>query len=98
MAFNAPAKRPSEARPLRGTEKVAALLLAMGRELSGGVLREFDPDEIRLVTRAAAELKPISAPELEAIIDLETKRFAQSRLYRLFPETGKCVGGVQTAP
>ena len=39
MAFNAPAKRGVEVRPLRGTEKVAALLLAMGRELSGGVLK-----------------------------------------------------------
>ena len=34
------------------------LLLAMGRELSGSVLKEFDPEEIRVVTRAAAELKP----------------------------------------
>ena len=65
MAFSAPVKRNSDVKPLRGSEKVAALLLAMGRELSGGVLKEFDPEEIRLVTRAAAELKPISTPELE---------------------------------
>ena len=59
MAFNAPAKRPTEAKPLRGTDKVAALILAMGRDLSAGILREFDSDEIRAVTRAAADLKPI---------------------------------------
>jgi flagellar motor switch protein FliG len=76
MAFNAPAKRGSEVKPLRGTEKVAALLLAMGRELSGGVLKEFDPDEIRIVTRAAAELKPISGSELEAIIEEFAKHFS----------------------
>src|SRR5262249_16666979 len=71
----APAKRGSEAKQLRGTEKVAALLLAMGRDLSGPVLREFDPEEIRLVTRAAAELKPISGPELEAIIEEFAQHF-----------------------
>ena len=52
MAFNAPIKRNEGVKPLRGTEKVAALLLAMGRELSSGVLKEFDPDEIKIVTRA----------------------------------------------
>ena len=46
MAFSAPVKRNSDARPLRGSEKVAALLLAMGRELSGGVLKEFDPEGV----------------------------------------------------
>ena len=56
MAFNAPIKRNEGVKPLRGTEKVAALLLAMGRELSSGVLKEFDPDEIKIVTRAAADL------------------------------------------
>ena len=95
MAFNAPAKRPSEARPLRGTEKVAALLLAMGRELSGGVLKEFDPDEIRLVTRAAAELKPISAPELEAIIEEFAQNFSTGpNVFGTVNELEKLLNGV----
>ena len=76
MAFNAPVKRSSDIKPLRGSEKVAALLLAMGRELSGSVLKEFDPEEIRIVTRAAAELKPISTPELESIIEEFAQNFS----------------------
>lgn len=76
MAFSAPVKRNSDIKPLRGSEKVAALLLAMGRELSGSVLKEFDPEEIRIVTRAAAELKPISTPELEAIIEEFAQNFS----------------------
>jgi flagellar motor switch protein FliG len=95
MAFNAPAKRPPEAKPLRGTEKVAALLLAMGRELSGGVLKEFDPDEIRLVTRAAAELKPISAPELEAIIEEFAQNFSTGpNVFGTVNELEKLLNGV----
>ena len=95
MAFNAPAKRGSEATPLRGTEKVAALLLAMGRELSGGVLREFDPEEIRLVTRAAAELKPISGPELEAIIEEFAQHFSTGpNIFGTVGELEKLLTGV----
>jgi flagellar motor switch protein FliG len=95
MAFNAPAKRGSEVKPLRGTEKVAALLLAMGRELSGGVLKEFDPDEIRIVTRAAAELKPISGSELEAIIEEFAKHFSTGpNIFGTVGELEKLLHGV----
>ncbi|MFH0295842.1 flagellar motor switch protein FliG [Bradyrhizobium sp. 31Argb] len=95
MAFNAPAKRSSEARPLSGTEKVAALLLAMGRELSGGVLKEFDPEEIKLVTRAAAELKPISGPELEAIIEEFAQHFTTGpNIFGTVGELEKLLTGV----
>jgi len=95
MAFNAPAKRGTEVRPLRGTEKVAALLLAMGRELSGGVLKEFDPDEIRLVTRAAADLKPVSGPELEAIIEEFAQHFTSGpNIFGTVNELEKLLNGV----
>ena len=63
MALPTPAKTEPETRALAGSEKVAVLLLAMGRELSGSILKEFDPDEIRIVTRAASELKPVSTPQ-----------------------------------
>ncbi|MBR1216398.1 flagellar motor switch protein FliG [Bradyrhizobium sp. U87765 SZCCT0131] len=95
MAFNAPAKRGVEVRPLRGTEKVAALLLAMGRELSGGVLKEFDPEEIRLVTRAAAELKPVSGPELEEIIEEFARHFGSGpNIFGTVGELEKLLNGV----
>jgi len=43
---------------------------------------------LNLPPEVLARMPPADYAELEAIIDLETKRFAQSRLYRLFPETG----------
>jgi flagellar motor switch protein FliG len=95
MGFNAPAKRSSEIRTLRGTEKVAVLLLAMGRELSGNVLKEFAPEEIRLVTRAAAELKPISAGELESIIEEFAQNFSTGpNIFGTVGELEKLLNGV----
>jgi flagellar motor switch protein FliG len=95
MAFNAPVKRSSDVKPLRGTEKVAALLLAMGRELSGGLLKEFDPEEIKLVTRAAAELKPISTPELESIIEEFAQHFSMGpNIFGTVNELEKLLYGV----
>ena len=46
---------------LGGTEKVAALLLAMGRQSAASILQQFEPQEIRVVTKAAAELRHDSA-------------------------------------
>jgi len=77
MAFNTPATTTTpDARAMRGTEKVAVLLLAMGRELSGSILKEFDPEEIKVVTRAASDLKPVSTPELERIIEEFAQQFS----------------------
>jgi flagellar motor switch protein FliG len=95
VAFNAPIKRNEGVKPLRGTEKVAALLLAMGRELSSGVLKEFDPDEIKIVTRAAADLKPISTPELEAIIEEFAQNFSTGpNIFGTVGELEKLLTGV----
>ena len=61
---------------LGGTDKVAALLLAMGRQAAASVLQQFEPQEIRIVTKAAAELRPITAQELEAIVEEFAQQFS----------------------
>src|SRR4051812_50218531 len=61
---------------LGGTEKVAALLLAMGRQAAASVLQQFEPQEIRIVTKAAAELRPITSQELEAIVEEFAQQFS----------------------
>ena len=61
---------------LGGTEKVAALLLAMGRQSAASILQQFEPQEIRVVTKAAAELRPISAQELESIVEEFAQHFS----------------------
>src|SRR6478736_4732587 len=61
---------------LGGTEKVAALLLAMGRQAAASVLSQFEPQDIRIVTKAAAELRPITAQELESIVEEFAQQFS----------------------
>jgi len=61
---------------LGATDKVAALLLAMGRQAAASVLQQFEPQEIRIVTKAAAELRPITAQELESIVEEFAQQFS----------------------
>lgn len=50
---------------LTGPERAAALLYAMGKEAAGRLLKHFEPDELRVLTQAAAALGPVSAPVVE---------------------------------
>jgi len=61
---------------LTGAEKVAVLLLALGKEKAGQVLKRFDGDELKLITRSAAALRPITAGDLDALVEEFAKRFA----------------------
>ncbi|MGI9462945.1 MAG: FliG C-terminal domain-containing protein [Aestuariivirgaceae bacterium] len=60
---------PSYSRPLGGSEKVAVLLLALETELAGQLLQHFEPDEIDGIRTAADQLAPITAGDLEAIVE-----------------------------
>ncbi len=75
MGIGTPVKQRGAA-PLGGTEKVAALLLAMGRQSAASVLQQFEPQEIRVVTKAAAGLRAISAKELESIVEEFAQQFS----------------------
>jgi flagellar motor switch protein FliG len=54
---------------LRGPDKVAALLLAMGKPLAARLLKHFDPDELKLITRSVAGLGAIRMHSLEGVIE-----------------------------
>lgn len=56
-------------RRLRGDERVAALLLAMGQPAAGRVLKHFDADELRQVTRATASLGAVPASAIDLLIE-----------------------------
>jgi flagellar motor switch protein FliG len=56
-------------RSLRGPEKVAALLLAMGKPLAGRLLSHFDTDELKQITRSVAELGVVPVPALEVLVE-----------------------------
>lgn len=56
-------------KPLTGAEKVAALLLVMGPPGASRLLKHFDPSELRLITRAAADLGSVPSAAIEHLID-----------------------------
>lgn len=54
---------------LQGPERVAALLLAMGRPVAERLLPYFEPDEIEIVSDAAAALGTVPPAEIELLIE-----------------------------
>jgi flagellar motor switch protein FliG len=54
---------------LKGPEKAATLLLAMGKPLASRLLKHFDGDELREITRSVAELGSVPMPLLEETIE-----------------------------
>jgi flagellar motor switch protein FliG len=63
-------------RTLDGAQKAAALLLAMGKPSATRILKHFDPQELRNVTRAAAHLGSVSNATLEALVEEFTASFS----------------------
>lgn len=54
-------------RPMGGAEKVAAVLLALDRDVSSKILRHFDHRELKNIARIAARLDAIPLKSLEDI-------------------------------
>ena len=55
-------------RKLSGRDKVAALLLAMGKPLASRVMKYFDEEEMRALARSAAELGTVTRDQLDEIV------------------------------
>jgi flagellar motor switch protein FliG len=54
---------------LTGTEKVAVLLLALGKTRAASLLKKFDPEELKRLTRSAADLRPVRMSDLETLVE-----------------------------
>ncbi|WP_409567213.1 flagellar motor switch protein FliG [Methylobacterium sp. E-016] len=61
-------------RPMRAVEEVAALLISMSKASASRLVKYFDTRELKQITRAAAQLGPISRPQIEALVE----RFADA--------------------
>ena len=55
--------------PLKGAQKVAALLLIMGKPLASRLLGHFDAGELKVITRAAAELGSVPVDAVEELVE-----------------------------
>jgi flagellar motor switch protein FliG len=73
-----PSPAPSRAvgRRLDPTDQVATLLLAMGKPAAGRLIKYFEPDELKRITRSASQLGAISPAQLDAVIEMFSAEFS----------------------
>ncbi len=64
-------------RGLSGAEKVAALLLAMGKPLASRLLKHFDPAELKTITRSAAALGAVPLEAIEELVEELAGQFSR---------------------
>lgn len=93
-----PAKVQDRQRNLNPTDEVAALLLAMGKPAAGRLLKYFEPDEIKRITRSATKLGSVSAGQLDEIVDNFSGEFGSSgNLIGTLQEVEKLLSGLLPA-
>lgn len=59
-----------------GADKVALLLLAMGPPMASQLLRHFSPEELKRIPRSATELGPVTASDLESLVEEFASQFS----------------------
>jgi flagellar motor switch protein FliG len=65
-----PQSRGSTSRAaLTGPEKVGILLLSLGKTRAAQLLKRLDPEELRLLTRSSSRLRPVTAEEVEKLVE-----------------------------
>ncbi|ADZ72277.1 flagellar motor switch protein FliG [Polymorphum gilvum] len=95
MTVNANLTPMLPVRALSGTERVAALLLALGKPNSRRLLQHFDQEEIRRITVAAAQLGTVAAEELDKLAEEFIAQFANgTTLFGTAGEVEKLLEGV----
>lgn len=75
VATATPGKLPAN-RPLRGPDRVAALLMTMAKPMVQRLLRHFEPEDIRRITRSVAELRPVPQQQIQILIEDFADQFA----------------------
>lgn len=95
MAPTAPTPPKPGPRGMSGPERVAAILLTMGKPQAARLMKHFEPAEIKLITRSVAELKPVAAPTLEGVIEDFASLFASgAHLVGAASEVERMLNGV----
>ena len=61
---------------LTGVEKVAILLLALGKARAAKLLKRFDAEDLKLLSRSVGDLRPVTAADLETLVEEFGQRFS----------------------
>ena len=85
-------------RPLDPVDQVATLLLAMGKASAGRLLKYFEPDELKRITRSAVQLGAVSPGQLEEVVESFAVEFSSgSSLIGTAQEVEKLLTGLMPA-
>jgi flagellar motor switch protein FliG len=76
MSTLADSKTAGRGTPMSGPEKVAILLLALGKAKAAKLLKRFDADDLRLLARSVTDLRPVTASDLEGLVEEFGQRFS----------------------
>lgn len=76
MSTSPESKAAGAAAALTGVQKVAVLLLALGKSRAARLLKRFDEDDLKLLSRSVGELRPITAADLEVLVEEFGQRFS----------------------
>ena len=63
-------------KPLKGSEKAAALLLAMGKPMASRLLKHFDAADLKEISRSAADLGAVSPSALDEAVEEFATQFS----------------------
>jgi flagellar motor switch protein FliG len=69
MASNPHSRGSPNRGSLSGPEKVGVLLLALGKSRAAQLLKRLEPDELRVLTRSSSRLRPVTAEEIEKLVE-----------------------------
>ncbi len=82
---------------MSGVEKVAVLLLALEKSRATQLLKRFDASELKQITRSAAQLKPVNAADLEALVEEFARQFSSGvNFVGTLEEVERLLAGVMT--
>src|SRR6476660_5971694 len=87
-----PLKKP---KGVPGSDRVAALLMVMGKQMATRLMKHFKGDELKQVTRAIADLRSVPPTQLEALVEDFAGQFAGgAKLVGTAGEVEKMLDGV----
>jgi flagellar motor switch protein FliG len=76
MSAPAEARAAKQSPAMTGAEKVAVLLLALGKARAAKLLKRFDADDLKLLSRSVSDMRPVSPGDLEALVEEFGQKFA----------------------
>ncbi|ABY29052.1 MAG: flagellar motor switch protein FliG [Methylobacteriaceae bacterium] len=98
VSSGAVAPRAVATRRLEPVDQVAALLLAMGKPAAGRLIKYFEPDELKRITRSASNLGAVSPEQLDTVVEHFSAEFsAGNSLIGTASEVEKLLSGLLPA-